>query len=100
MQAKNNPEGGAGSQPVEKEPGCCVYMLACGDGSLYTGWTNDLEARLARHNEGQGAKYTRSRLPVRLVYREACAGKSEALKREMEIKSLTRTQKLALIHRE
>lgn len=76
---------------------CYVYMLNCADGSLYTGWTYDLQTRLERHNQGQGARYTRGRIPVRLVYWETCASKSEALKRELAIKRLKRAQKLDLI---
>ena len=74
-----------------------VYILRCGDGTLYTGCTNDLPRRLQAHQSGRGAKYTRSRLPVELVYQEACADKSAALRREYEIKQLTRVQKLKLI---
>ena len=74
-----------------------TYSLECGDGSLYTGWTNDLGKRVKTHNAGQGAKYTRSRLPVRLVYFEAFADKQEAQSREYQIKQLMRAQKLALI---
>lgn len=74
-----------------------VYMLRCRDGSLYTGYTDDVERRLAVHNSGKGAKYTRSRLPVSLVYREACADKSTALKREYAIKRLKKPEKEALI---
>ena len=74
-----------------------AYMLLCADGTLYTGWTNDLEKRLAAHNGGKGAKYTRSRLPVSLVYHEAFASKEEAMKREAAIKRLNRTEKLRLI---
>lgn len=76
---------------------CFVYLLRCGDGSLYTGWTNDLPARLRAHRSGSGAKYTRSRLPVELVYTEECADRSEALRREAAIKRLPRAKKLALI---
>jgi len=72
-------------------------MLRCGDGSLYTGCTNDLEARVERHRAGRGARYTRSRLPVRLVFSEAAADKSAALKREAALKQLTRGEKLALL---
>jgi len=72
------------------------YLLQCADGSLYCGITNDLDKRLARHNAGEGAKYTRSRLPVMLVYRESCADRSLASRREREIKALPRTAKLAL----
>ena len=74
-----------------------VYILRCGDGSLYTGCTNDLPRRLEAHRSGRGAKYTRSRPPVTLAYREAAAGRSAALRREAAIKRLTRRQKLALI---
>jgi len=74
-----------------------VYIVECIDGSLYTGCTNDLPSRLLRHNAGTGAKYTRSRCPVRLVYSEALKDRSEALKREAAIKKLTRTDKLLLI---
>lgn len=73
------------------------YILQCADGTLYTGITNGLEKRLAAHNVGEGAKYTRGRSPVKLAYCESCADKSAALKREMEIKSLPRTKKLALV---
>lgn len=74
-----------------------VYILRCGDGSLYTGCTNDLPRRLEAHRSGRGAKYTRSRPPVTLAYREAAADRSAALRREAAIKRLTRRQKLALI---
>ena len=74
-----------------------VYILECGDGSLYTGWTTDIEDRVRTHNSGQGAKYTRSRLPVKLVYFEEVGGRSAALKREAAIKKLTREKKQLLI---
>jgi len=74
-----------------------VYILECGDGSLYTGWTTNLEDRLRVHNSGKGAKYTRSHLPVKLLYFESFSEKSQALKREAEIKKLTRPQKEVLI---
>ncbi len=73
------------------------YILQCVDGTLYCGITNDLDKRLAAHNAGEGAKYTRGRTPVKLAYFESCADKSTALKREIEIKSLPRTEKLALV---
>jgi putative endonuclease len=76
-----------------------VYLLVCGDGSLYAGCTVDIAARLAQHNAGLGAKYTRSHLPVKLVYSEECADHSEALKREIALKRLTRTQKQQLVKR-
>lgn len=74
-----------------------VYMLRCKDGSLYTGWTNDLEHRLEMHNSGRGAKYTRGRVPLELVYSEELPDKEAALRRECAIKKLRREQKLALL---
>ena len=74
-----------------------TYILRCGDGSLYTGWTNDLEKRLAAHSAGRGGKYTRSRLPVELVYCEEFDTKEEAMRREWAIKQLTRAQKERLL---
>lgn len=73
------------------------YILRCGDGSLYTGWTKDLEQRLQTHNAGRGGKNTRSRLPVELVYREEFETKEEAMSREWHLKRLTRQEKLRLI---
>ena len=75
----------------------CVYILRCGDGSLYTGVTDDFAHRLAPHRAGKGAKYTRGRGPLAPVYREDCENMSAALKREYAIKQLTRAEKLALI---
>jgi len=74
-----------------------VYMLRCVDGSLYTGYTNDVAHRLSVHNSGKGAKYTKSRLPVQLVYQECYEDRSDALKRECAIKKLTKKQKELLI---
>lgn len=74
-----------------------TYMLRCRDGSLYTGWTNDLEKRVDEHNKGKGAKYTKTRRPVELVYYEEFATKQEAMKREYAIKQLKREEKLKLI---
>ena len=75
-----------------------VYILECSDKTLYTGWTADLEKRVREHNNGKGgARYTRGRRPVRLVYFEACRSVSDALKREAGIKKLSRAQKLLLI---
>ena len=74
-----------------------VYMLRCKDGSLYTGWTNDLEHRLAMHSSGRGDKYTRGRGPLELVYSEELPDKEAALRRECAIKKLRREQKLALL---
>ena len=77
----------------------CVYLLRCGDGSLYAGMTNDLERRLALHAAGKGAAYTRARLPIELAYVEPAADRSAALRREAAIKRLSRAQKLALVER-
>jgi len=74
------------------------YILRCADDTLYCGITNDLEKRLAAHNAGTASKYTRVRLPVELVFAEPCIDRSAASKREMEIKNLTRAEKLALIN--
>lgn len=74
-----------------------TYILKCSDGSFYTGWTTDLEKRLATHNAGAGAKYTRSRRPVELVYYESFKTRSEAMTREAEIKNLSREEKKKLI---
>ena len=73
-----------------------VYILRCGDGTLYTGITDDVERRLAAHRSGKGAKYTRGRGPLELVHTEELEDKSTALKREAQIKKLSRSQKLAL----
>lgn len=75
-----------------------VYILRCADGTLYTGWTNDLERRIAAHNAGKGAKYTRSRLPVVLLYSEQCNTREEAMSREWHIKRMTREEKMTLIN--
>ena len=74
-----------------------TYIVKCSDGTYYTGWTNNLEKRIQSHNSGTGAKYTRPRLPVTLVYYEAFATKQEAMRREYAIKQLSHQQKLALI---
>ena len=74
-----------------------TYLLRCADGSLYCGWTNDLEKRLAAHNAGTASKYTRARLPVKMVYAEESETKQEAMQREYAIKRLKREQKEALI---
>ncbi len=74
-----------------------VYVLRCGDGTLYTGVTCDLTRRLGQHRAGRGARYTRSRLPVRLVFREPAADRGAALRREAALKRLTRAEKLRLI---
>jgi putative endonuclease len=74
-----------------------VYIVICSDNTLYTGYSTDVDARVKKHNTGKGAKYTRIRLPVTLVYKKEYLTKSEAMKREYQIKQLSRTQKLALI---
>ena len=74
-----------------------TYILKCKDGTLYTGWTNDLGKRVKAHNEGRGAKYTRSRTPVELVYYETFETKEEAQRREYAIKKMTRRQKEIII---
>lgn len=74
-----------------------LYILRCKDGSLYTGITTDVEKRLEAHKSGKGAKYTRGRRPLELVYREECGSHSDALKRELAVKALPREQKQALI---
>ncbi|MCE5091263.1 GIY-YIG nuclease family protein [Staphylococcus devriesei] len=74
-----------------------VYIVRCSDNSLYTGYAKDVEARVAKHNAGKGAKYTKIRRPVVLVYQELYTSKSEALRREDEIKTFTRQQKLKMI---
>ena len=75
----------------------CVYILECNDGTLYTGWTNDIDKRFKAHNDGKGAKYTKGRRPLKLVYLEELETKSEALKRENEIKKMTKDKKRQLI---
>jgi len=75
-----------------------AYILKCADGTLYTGWTNDIEKRLHAHNSGKGCKYTRSRRPVELVYFECFETKQEALAREFAIKKMTRKKKRELIN--
>lgn len=74
-----------------------LYILRCGDGTLYTGITTDVEKRLEMHRSGKGAKYTRGRSPLELAYREVCGSHSQALKRELEVKKLTRQEKEQLV---
>jgi predicted GIY-YIG superfamily endonuclease len=74
-----------------------LYILKCSDNTLYTGITNDLPRRLAQHNNGTASRYTRSRLPVQLIYHEKCRGRSSALKKEYELKQLSRKEKEAYI---
>ena len=74
-----------------------TYILECKDGTYYTGWTNNLEKRLKDHNDGKGAKYTKARLPVSLIYHEEFQTKEEAMSREYAIKRMTRSEKSKLI---
>ncbi len=74
-----------------------TYILTCSDGTLYTGWTTDIEKRVEKHNSGKGAKYTSGRRPVKLEYFEKFETKQEAMKREYAIKKLSRKEKLKLI---
>ena len=74
-----------------------TYIVECSDGTLYTGWTNNLEKRLEAHNAGKGAKYTKTRRPVKLVYQEQFETKEEAMSREYHIKQLSRKEKLKLM---
>ena len=82
---------------VGAEKSWWVYILLCADGTLYTGMTDDIPRRLRAHNTGRGAKYTRSRRPVSVVYRERCADRSSALRREAAVKQLTHAQKERLL---
>ncbi len=83
----------------KSDAGWHIYIVECADGTLYTGSACDVKKRVGTHNAGTGAKYTRNRLPVRLVYLEPALNKSVALRREYEIKQLTRIRKIALINR-
>ena len=77
-----------------------TYILECVDGTLYCGWTNDLDCRVAAHNAGKGAKYTKSRRPVVLKYYESFSTRQEAMRREWEIKQLSRKEKLELVRQQ
>lgn len=77
-----------------------TYIVKCCDNTLYTGWTTDLDRRIEAHNSGKGAKYTRSRRPVELVYAECFDTKQEAMRREWEIKQLSREKKLRLAEKQ
>ncbi len=76
-----------------------IYILECGDKSLYTGWTNDLERRIKQHSRGRGGRYTRSHLPVRMVYCECFETRQEAMSREYAIKQMSKQEKLELINK-
>ena len=82
---------------MEAAEKCYTYMVRCSDGTLYTGWTNNLEKRMEAHNSGRGAKYTKSRRPVEMVYFEDFTEKSDAMSREARLKQLGRAEKLKLI---
>ena len=84
---------------AEQENRNYTYLVRCADGTFYCGWTNDLDKRIKAHNKGRGAKYTRSRRPVTLVYWEEFSTKTEAMQREAAVKKLTRQQKERLIAR-
>lgn len=99
-QNKISLKGKAKPQKEQNEQKYYVYIMKCADESLYTGITNDIDKRLTAHNNGKGAKYTRGRLPVSLVYKEELKSKGSALTRERQIKKLTRTKKLNLIMEE
>lgn len=93
-------EARADGQPAAPPPGSpmwSVYIVRCADGTLYTGVAKDVDGRLARHNDGVGAKYTRSRLPVRLVFREEVGDQGAALRREIKIKAMPAREKRELI---
>ena len=77
-----------------------LYILKCRDASLYTGITKDIERRFKMHSEGKAARYTRTRLPLEMVYRETCKSRTEALTRECFVKALPKAKKLALINKE
>lgn len=74
-----------------------VYILRCGDDTLYTGITNNLETRIIKHDQGTGAKYTKGRGPFQVIYREECSSRGEATRRELQIKGLSREDKLKLV---
>ena len=76
---------------------CFTYMLRCADGSLYTGWTNDLKKRVKTHKAGKGGRYTHSQLPVELVYYETFETRTEAMRREVELKQLSKVEKEELV---
>ena len=85
---------------MKDDPKKYTYILRCADGTLYTGWTGDLDARIKAHNDGKGARYTRSRTPVELVWSKAFSTKEEAMREEWRIKHLSRKEKLAIIDRQ
>jgi len=84
---------------TEERHTCFTYLLCCADGSYYCGWTVDLDRRLAMHKRGKGARYTRSRLPVKLVYYEEFACRRDAMRREHQLKKMNRGKKEILVER-
>jgi len=92
--AKQNPKSKIGNQKSQE---CYCYMVECADGTLYTGWTTDLRRRVAAHNAGRGSRYTRMHRPVKLVYFEHLPNRSEAMRREAQIKRMKRSAKLSQI---
>ena len=80
--------------PNQAPPQCFCYIVECADGTFYTGWTTNLERRLAVHNAGRGSRYTRSRRPVKLVYFECCSSRAQAMRREVTLKRMSRPAKL------
>ena len=92
-----SPDRPVPTEAAGRRRGWCLYIVECADGTLYTGITNDLQRRLRQHDAGTASRYTRSRLPVRLVHREARRDKSAALKQEHRVKSLSRSAKEAYI---
>jgi predicted GIY-YIG superfamily endonuclease len=90
-------DGGSEQGAMSSDAEAWVYMLRCGDGSLYTGWTTDLERRLARHRAGTASRYTASRLPVALAFAQPMADRTAARREEARIKRLSRPAKLALV---
>ena len=98
--SEDKPADKIAEKPAEKSAEVnYAYLLRCADGSLYAGWTNDLEKRLAAHQSGKGAKYTKAHLPVELAYHETFATKEEAMRREYELKQMTKAQKEALLQK-
>ena len=97
--AKKAGRGRRKADSASREKAACCYIVECCDGTFYTGWAVDAERRLKVHNAGRGARYTRTRRPVKLVYVEAQPDRTAAMKRERAIKKLTREKKLALISR-
>ena len=100
MSSAETTEKNSAFLPAENRQGVCyTYLLQCADGSLYCGWTNDLEKRVQAHQRGIGGKYTHARRPVTLVYAEAFESRREAMRREWEIKQMSRAEKLILIQK-